>query len=453
MKKFNVKWKIIIWHSTVLLSLFIITLPIMYLFISHYLYTDVENKLISKADQAQKALQSGEGLDEPNTSLDIVQTSYYVILYSSENNMISGRSPQGFSTESPPDYGDAYYIKSAGHKWIVIDRKLNVNGLNNSWFRIIKSVDTIAYALAYFRAMIYIIIPIYTLLSALTMVSGGFITRALSPVKQITKTARQIEQGDFTKRINFDGAHDELGVLANTFDQMLDRLEDSLGREKRFSSDVSHELRTPVAAIIVNAEEALDGEKTTEEYKENLNAILLEAKKMNTLISQLLMMARSINGKYSQDLEIIDLSILTGTIVDEISERDSHPDVTITSYVEDGIIMRIDQTLYMRLLYNLIDNATKYNVSGGWIKVSLQKSENDVLLSVADGGIGISEEALPKICNRFFKVDQSSASSSPGLGLSIVKWIAEQFGGTVSVESQLGKGSVFEVRFPISNMQ
>ena len=447
MKKLNIRWKITIWQSFALLLAFIMVLPIMYFIISDHLYRGVETKLQLQAVQVERALRLGSGMNEPDSKIDFIQTSTYIAVYTDANELISGRLPEDFASDSQQSFDGVYYTYSAGHSWAVVDQELTKYGRRTGWFRVIKSIDTIKNALAYYRTMIYIAIPLFILFSAFTTICTGFLSRALSPVNQITNTAQQIEQGNLSKRTNFEGGRDELGKLAETFDKMLDRLEDSFTREKRFSSDVSHELRTPVTAIIVNAEEALVGDKTAEEYKENLNAILLEGKKMNSLISQLLMMARSIDGNFMQEMENIDLSALTRTIVEEVSEREDNYGVTISADIDDGVVMLFDQTLYMRLLYNLIDNALKYNVHGGWVKVSLNKQYSNILLSVEDNGVGISEEDLPKIWNRFYKVNQSTIKSSPGLGLSIVKWIAEQFGGTVNVTSELGKGSLFEVRF------
>ena len=447
MKKLNIKWRIMLWHTSAIVLLFILTLPTMYLIISNHLYSQAEALIRSDADKITRSLRIGNGMDEPNSEIDFVQTNTFIAVYSTENEMISGRLPQNFEQNDQPVYGKAYYNRTDAHEWIVLDRELIVHGRVTGWFRVVKSLDELRAALSYFRYIIYIIILVYTLFSILTMISGGFLSRALSPVKQITKTAKEISQGDLTKRIAFEGKHDEVGKLAATFNEMVDCLEDTFNREKRFSSDVSHELRTPVTAIMISAEEALSGEKTTDEYKESLEVILRESRKMNSLISQLLIMSRCNNGTYSFEMEPIDISRLTTTVVAELSESKSHPDISISSEVEDGIVMKVEETLYMRMLINLIDNALKYNIPGGWVEVSLNKINNDVILSVKDSGIGIAEEDIQRIWERFYKADQSRIDSSPGLGLSIVKWIADLHGGTVNVKSELGKGSLFEIKF------
>ena len=449
MKNLNIKWKIVIIHSFSLFMLYAITLPVIYLVISNHLYRGAEALINTQAEQLSLELSEGRSMDDPDCEIDFEETGTYIAVYTKDNQKLSGSLPDKFDETSKPVFGDLYYAGSDGYKWMVLDREYTVGGETAGWFRIVKSLNSLKKGLDFFEKVILFTILAYIAITACLLLFGNLITHALSPVKRMTAAAQQIGEGDLTKRINFTGPRDEVGRLAETFDMMLDSIEDSFLREKRFTSDVSHELRTPVTAIIINAEEALDGDKTTEEYKENLNVILREGRKMNSLISQLLMMARSRGDDSRQETEPIDISRLTQAIVCETIERGEHPSISISCSITAGIVLMFDQTLYMRLLYNLIDNAMKYNIPGGWVSVSLKKDENFALLSVEDGGIGISKEDLPNIWNRFYKADPSSGNSSPGLGLSIVKWIAEQFGGAVSVKSELGKGSLFEARFPI----
>lgn len=446
MKILTIRRRIMLWYTTLLVLILVSALPLMYFVLSNNLYNDTKTLLHSEIDEVTKTLVFDDATIQLDDNLDLVEAGTYVAVYSKDNVLLSGKLPPDFNLRAQPVLGSIYLEESDGHKWMIYDCSIAQNGETSGWLRAVKSLGSVDETLNNFQTTIYIIIPVYI---AIALFGGFFIKRTLSPVVRIARTAKQIGQGDLSKRIHLSHSHDEFGILAESFDQMLDRLEDSFNREKRFSSDVSHELRTPITAIILSAEEALDGNKEPEEYKESLGAILKESRKMNSLISQLLMMARSHDGKYAPEMEEIDISMLTQTIVDEVSERSEYPDVSILIEIEDGITMLVEQTLYMRLLINLIDNALKYNIPGGWVKVTLASSENAVYLSVEDSGIGISKENLPKIWDRFFKADQSSINSSPGLGLSIVKWIAELHGGTVHVNSKLNKGSLFEIRFQL----
>lgn len=444
MKSMKIKWKIMLCYTAMFFIIIVATLPIRYAMISNQLFTNAKFLLQSEAERIADILVYSDSRVRLDRDVNLIATGTYIALYSNDNVLRSGELPQGFELESKPSFGNIYTEKSRGHKWIIYDYKLFRNSEYVGWLRAVKSLDAVSEITKNFKSMMVKIIPIYIAIALMGLV---FIRRILSPVTEITKTAKQISQGDLTKRLNLDIPHDELGTLAETLDEMLDRLEYSFNREKRFSSDVSHELRTPITAIILSAEEALDGDKSSDEYKESLSSILKEGRRVSALISQLLMMARSHDGEYVPEKEAIDISLLAKTIVDELSEGSKCAQISIFSVIEEGIIMDVEQTLFMRLLINLIDNAIKYNTSGGWVKVSLRKTPDIVVLSVEDSGIGISKEDLPKVWDRFFKVDQSSINASPGLGLPIVKWIAQLHGGTVHVTSVLGKGSMFEIRF------
>ena len=442
MRRLTIENKIILCFSAMFILIIAVAVPLNYIMISGSLYNNAKAQLEYEADEIVKSADFKDSTISFN--VDLIDPGTYAAVYSNENELLAGEISHDFPPHSPPMLNTVHTVKSIYHEWVIIDCELTNNGEPAGWLRVVKPLFPLSETMKRFRSMVLKIIPVYI---AITLLGLIFIRRILSPVNEITKTAKQISQGDLTKRINLDIPRDAVGTLAETFDEMLDRIEHSFNREKRFSSDVSHELRTPITAIILSAEEALDGERSADEYQESLAAILKEGRKISSVISQLLMMARSGDGKYVPDMELIDISTLTRTVVDELSEGAGNNKISISAEIEEGIVMLVEQTLYMRLLINLIDNSIKYNIPGGWVKVTLKKYDDIVNLSIEDGGIGISKENLPKIWDRFFKADQSSINSSPGLGLSIVKWIAELHGGTFHVKSELDKGSLFEIRF------
>ena len=434
-----------LWYTALLSLLLGIALPLMYYTLSNNMQDAAKELLKAEIATTSESLEYDRDVIKLDQDLDFVGAGTYVAVFSMDNQLFSGKLPKGLVIQADPNYSDAYNVTDGKQQWLVSDYQLVEKGKSLGWIRAVKSLDSIDNTLKNLRIIFWMIIPIYFVVALL---GGYFIAkRALSPISQISKTAKQIGQHDLTKRIHFLGPKDEVGMLAETFDEMLDRLEESFRREKRFSSDVSHELRTPVAGIMLSAEEALNEDKNSSEYKETLETILDESKKMSAMISQLLMMARSDEGNYIHEMESIDISELTQSIVDEMAKKNTGSDRTISADIEEGITMLVEETLYMRLLMNLIDNAIKYSPQGGSILVTLKDSKDGICLSVQDNGIGISKEDLPKIWDRFFKADPSRLDSSPGLGLSLVKWIAELHGGTVGVKSEYGKGSTFEIHF------
>jgi heavy metal sensor kinase len=276
--------------------------------------------------------------------------------------------------------------------------------------------------------------------------------RALKPVDQITRTAHEIEESDLSRRIPVQ-SKDELGRLAATLNKMIERLEKAFKRQKQFTSDASHELRTPLAVIQAESTLALSKERTADEYKQSLEIVSNESMLMAKVIDQLLTLARADSGKEQLSFEEIDLSeLLAGVAANaEILCRDWG--LEFRSDLMDNILVSGDRAKLRELFLNLLDNAIRYSPDGGKISLTLRRVEEMAVISIADTGIGISEEDIPHIFERFYRVDKarSRVENGAGLGLAICKYIAEIHGGRIEVISRLGEGSTFSVWLPIFN--
>jgi|GEM_PF-2628178 len=448
MKRLQLKTRLLVWHSAAFTLLLLGTLPIMHLSVSENVRAEAESLLISTAEQISRSLVSDAGggvrLD---SSLDLSGSGISAAVFSNDNFKMAGTVPLGFPDGVAPGYGRLRDSKTNSHEWLYYDLSLTKDRVVIGWLRSYITLDPTNAVLDAFKEKLYLLIPAYVVISVLTMAGGSLVTQVFTPVLKMTAAAKQIGRGDLSKRLSYGSLDNEVGVLAQTINEMLDRLENMIEREKRFSSDVSHELRSPLTAVMVSAEGALSDGTTEPEFRQALNSILDESHKMNALISQLLLMAKSSNGLYEHPLQPQDISALTEAVVESFRQDERGTDSAVSMDIERGIVFPADQTLYMQLLFNLLDNAVKYNVPGGRVHVSLRLESELVILSVQDSGIGISEEDIPRIWNRFYKVQKSGPDSSPGLGLAIVRWIAELHGGTVSVRSTLGQGSIFEIRF------
>lgn len=270
--------------------------------------------------------------------------------------------------------------------------------------------------------------------------------RSLSMVKKIRKTAKKIsESGDLSQRIDVDEDGDELHKLAETFNGMIEKLDESFKKEKQFTSDASHELRTPISVILTECEYGEDCVEKVEDFKECISSIKNQANKMSKLVSELLMISRMDNDRLKLNFEETDVSELLEFVCEE--QVEIHNDkVVLTQNIDKEIIGKVDRSLITRLFVNLISNAYQYIGSGNSIIVSLNKENDKIKFSVKDDGVGISEENIPKIWDRFYQVDSSrtaDGNGSSGLGLSMVKWIAETHNGKLEVKSELGQGSEF----------
>lgn len=296
----------------------------------------------------------------------------------------------------------------------------------------------------------------FTLLIAL---AGGFwlADRALWPVKAITRTAREIGETDLSQRLNIH-TRDELGELAGTFDNMLNRLEAAFNRQRQFTADASHELRTPLTIIGLETSRALKSARSSEEYRRVLNVVQSENEFMTRLVGELLMLARMDAGQVKLKREPFDLSDLALEVIERYAPLAADKGVRLEAGDLPELPIQGDRQYLSQMIGNLVDNAIKYSASGGArVIVETTQVQNSVAcLRVIDNGPGIPAEHLPHLFDRFYRVD-SARSHNPdesageqaipgsGLGLSIVQWIARMHGGSVVVESEVGKGTTFTV--------
>ena len=319
------------------------------------------------------------------------------------------------------------------------------------WIRGITSQEQTDSALSTVVRLALVLLPFLVLCIA----AGGYliIRRALAPLSDITGTAQQISSGkDLSQRICLGDGGDEVHRLAHTFDRMMDRLQESFENEKQFTSDVSHELRTPVSVILTQSEYALGEQEEPEEMRESLQIIRNQAKKMSALISQLLTLARADSGKQKVHKEVLNLSELAQLTAEELSASAAARNITVRTRIQPGIKMAADQTMMMRLWMNLISNSITYGKDHGQILVTLSEKDGQIRGSVEDDGIGIPQDQLDKIWNRFYQVDTSRSAEEgkgAGLGLPMVRWIVRSHGGEISVKSVLHEGSSFTFVFPV----
>lgn len=282
---------------------------------------------------------------------------------------------------------------------------------------------------------------------ALAILSGAvLVRRALQPVKNITRTAESIEtSGNLSQRVGYSGPMDEIGELATTFDHMIEHLDRVFRSQRDFVADASHDLRSPLTVLRGNLD-LLKRASNEEERRASLDAMEREVKRMIAIVNDLLLLAEVESGG-EERVEPVSLKLLVLDAADRA--RSLVPTHTIaTEGIEDIVILGNPDRL-RRLLDNLVDNAIKYTPEDRTITLSTFHEGGWACLRVRDSGIGIPPEHLPRIFDRFYRVDRARSRSrgGTGLGLAIVKAIAERYGGTVSVCSELGRGTTFTVRF------
>ena len=301
--------------------------------------------------------------------------------------------------------------------------------------------------------LFYILIPI-----PLTLLFGYYIgrliiIRIIKPIKKMTDTVKNITHEDLSMRVKAENVDEELGRLIEAFNDMVSRLGESFEYITDSSSYIAHELKTPIAIIRGESEFALKKERDKEEYKRVISVSLEETKRMVKIIEDLLLLTKM---NYQPDVlkfEQIDLTQFIRIIYEQAKILAFKKNITVNiNTPEETGMVNADELHLRRLFFNLIDNAIKFTPVSGSITINLRYEDQKAAVSIIDTGIGIEEENVPKLFDKFFRIDTTIKDTSPssGLGLSIAQSIAELHKGEISVTSRVGQGTTFTVSLPIS---
>ena len=267
-------------------------------------------------------------------------------------------------------------------------------------------------------------------------------------LQKIMTSMRIIQEGDYTHKLDM-GGNDELAVLGDEFNDLTERLQTSEQKRRRFVSDASHELKTPLASIKLLTDSIMQNDMDTETIREFVGDIGDEADRLNRVASKLLTLTK-VDGDTEEESEIIPMAPTIRRVARRLSGIAKASAITLNlELIQDTPILILEDDLY-QIVFNLIENGIKYNVPGGSLTVRLGRDEENAYLTVADTGMGIPEEAIPHLFERFFRVDKarSRQSGGSGLGLAIVRAIVQRSRGEITVESTLGQGTIFTVSFP-----
>lgn len=305
-----------------------------------------------------------------------------------------------------------------------------------------------------FASVLLVSTPIILTLATLCGLWLG--RRALAPVARITEDARAITEQNLSARLAVPDSRDELQQLSETLNAMLDRIEESFSRIKQFTADASHELRAPMTLIYTAAQYSLRRERNRDELLEGMQKIQRESQRTTALIDDLLRLARGDAGKERAPLLPMDTEPLLRDVAEQARTMAVDKNIDVQLHVEaDPLPVRADDVSLRRLLLILVDNAVKFTPRGGTVIVKGSRDATHVTVSVADTGAGIAPDDQRHIFERFWRADKVRAreAGGTGLGLPIARQIAEQHGAGLSVESEVGGGSLFALRLPAGTVE
>ncbi len=290
-----------------------------------------------------------------------------------------------------------------------------------------------------------------SVLLVLAVAGGWFMARrALSGVAMVTRTARRISETDLHTRVPVRHRHNEIDRLAVTFNQMLDRIQQLVTSTRQMNDNIAHDLRSPITRIRGLAEVTLTNTESVEEFQQLAASTIEECDRLLDMINTMLTISRTEAGMHPDECAIVDLADIVHNACDLFQPLAEDKSIELRWKVNGSTQIRGDQRMLQRMVANLIDNAIKYTVTGGCVSVEMRgKGSDQVLLTVADNGVGVSQEEQSKMFQRFFRGDQSRSLAGAGLGLSLVQAVVRAHGGDIEVDSTPHEGTTFTVILPV----
>nr|WP_315256219.1 ATP-binding protein [uncultured Flavobacterium sp.] len=309
------------------------------------------------------------------------------------------------------------------------------------------SLDEATLILTNLRNTLFISFPLILLL--LFFIARLIAGRSIKPVALITETSSRITTDNLKDRIILPQNKDELFVLSKTINDLLDRIENAVEREKQFTSDASHELRTPLTVLKGTLEVLVRKPRSQFEYEEKINFSISEVNRLNNLVDQLLLLARFENQKQSLRIEKIYLNAIILDVITLYSNKINDKKLEILHDFSKDYFVKSDNYLVSIIISNVISNAIKYSSQNGKVLINISKKDSKTICSISDNGIGIAIEDLDKIFNPFYRSDATNHPDikGSGLGLSIVKRISQLLHVAIEVNSIVNQGTTIVLTF------
>ncbi|ALF19972.1 HAMP domain-containing histidine kinase [Fusobacterium vincentii] len=428
--------KVTAWFTAVIIFLFGIVLSSVILLEDRYINNTSTEELVSAVEKIYENPDEFENFDD----------GIYYIKYNADNEIIAGKIPKDFDLALAFSIEDINTYQIENKKFLYYDTRLKNTG---DWIRGIYPLSKFQNNISkIWNIGFYYIAPFLIIL--VIFIGYRIVKNAFKPVKKISETALEIKKSkNFSRRIELDNSEDEIHKMAYTFNEMLDTVEETFIHEKQFSSDVSHELRTPITVILAQSDYALDYVETLDEAKESFEVINRQAKKMTNLINQIMELSK-MERQNKIEKDKINFSNIILQLLEDYRTLLENNNIELITNIEKDLRIYGNKLMLERLFVNLFTNAMKFTKTT--INVSLNRINKEVILQIKDDGIGITKEDQKYIWDRFFQTSDSrnkDKNKGSGLGLSMVNRIVQLHLATIDVESEVGKGTCFIVKFPI----
>lgn len=429
--------KVTLWYTVFVSLLFIV------MFVASFIISGTWSDYVSRSELEQETV----GLSTDLEDFESFDDGIYFALYSQNKVFEKGSLPSGFDVNASFESGKLSTYKGSQTNYYYYDV---YNAKKGKWIRGVRSASGLSKELTLFLISLAILAPISIL--GMTWMGRRILKRAFLPIKDVTQMAEEItESRDYTKRVSssYKQSYVETTRLTKVFNDMISSVQYSFDKEKQFNQNVSHELRTPLSVILSESEFGSKYADSLEESKESLAIVNRQAKLMKNMTEQILELSKTQQLNWT-DLDRLSLSNLISEFCQAQERKWAESAIHVKVDIEPNLWIKGEKLLVIRMLDNLLSNAMKYTRTS--ISITLEREDNQVLLKVVDDGMGISEDQLNKIWDRFYQVEDSrnkSLNSGVGLGLSFVKDIAELHRAELDIQSKEDIGSSFMIRFPL----
>jgi heavy metal sensor kinase len=446
--RLSIRWRLTLWNTLALAGVLLGFAALVYALMAHALYEQVERPLRSGFRQLERDERLTYWVQELKEHNNI-----FCVVYGPDGQ-VRARTEEMAAESVPaapqPPAGEPRLrdltVPALGRQ-LVLEGRLRAGG-QDCTVLLLAPLEEVDHELGTLLAALLTAVPV-----ALAVAGGVaylLARKALAPVERLRRSTREITADRLDRRLPVANPGDELGGLAQTINEMIGRLERSFTEVRRFTADASHELRTPLTAIRTEAEVALAQADLTADQQHLLGSVLEECDRLTRLTDQLLTLAREDAGVAGQVRESVDLSALVAGVVETMRPLADARGVGLQAEVANGVRLAGDGARLRQVFFNLLDNAIKYTPEGGQIEVRAEARGRDAVVVVRDTGVGIPAEHLPRVFDRFYRVDKarSREEGGTGLGLSISKSIVAAHGGQIEMSSTPGQGTTCTVTLP-----
>jgi signal transduction histidine kinase len=459
MVKFSLKNRIAFNYllSTALLVLFVFI--IIYNIVLFSVYSHVDNDLAVEANRhlSEVKITNGnlqlidteEWREQEHISLSVNPVFVEIL---NHRKQLSEKSPNLkqhhlLLTPHQQDY-KPFSTMLAGKQIRQVQFKVKKSGMIAGYILIAMSLEDPTMVLKNLNTVLWISYPV--ILFLLFFIARLIAGRNIRPVQSITETARAITRDNLGSRIQMPQHKDELYVLSRTINELLERIENAIVREKQFTSDASHELRTPLAVLKGTLEVLIRKPRDKQEYEEKIKFCINEVDRLNNLIDQLLLLARFENQKIAINKQSIELDDLILQSLERFSSEIERRQITIDFSFDEHFYIVSDWYMISTIIENLLSNALKYSHDKGQIGILLYRENESVCCKITDNGIGIPKEDLDKIYEQFYRSQAivHAPIKGTGLGLSIVKRLCDLLSIDIKIESVEQVGTKVNIQFP-----